>query len=365
MVNTKQLIQEFKSADFTYTVENNPLYNFQYRNFFPTLFRNDLTFGTLSSDATASVMADVVAIGSKAPLKGRESVKSITGEIPKIEIGFDLTERDMIEIRRLRQAAALFPGNSQVKTQLIDKIYEDAGKCVDGINARMEWMAKQLASTGKFETSLSNNSGGVAKVKVDFGVTSSNATFNWFASNVDFETAKPLTDIRAIYNASLAAGRPYQFMTMDRLTFAQLVKFKEVQQFTASFIQTVSGFYQEPSLVGLNTALAQQGLPTIVLWDSFVNAEKKDGTKELMSGWEQGNILFSYTSQLGDSQYTITDEFNNAFPDVMSQAVNSDMILVKSIGASNPLTVTTTGKSFSLPVLRDPKKIKILKTKTA
>lgn len=365
MVNTNKLVQEFKASDFAYVVENNPLYNFQYRNFFPTLFRDDLTFGTLSSDATASVMADVVALGSKAPLKGRESVKSITGEIPKIEIGFDLTEKDMIEIRKLRQAAALYPGNKAVKTQLIDKIYEDASKCVDGVNARMEWMAKQLASTGKFETSVSNNAGGVAKVKIDFGVSSGNASFDWFGASVNFETGKPLTDIRTVYNASLAAGRPYQYMMMDRLTFAQLVKFKEVQQFAASFVQTVSGLFQEPTLVGLNTALAQQGLPTIILWDSYVNAEKKDGTKDLLSGWEQGNILFSYSNQIGDSQYTITDEFNNAFPDVMSQAVNADFILVKSIGASNPLTVTTTGKAFSVPVLRDPKKIKILKTKLA
>ena len=365
MINTNKLIQEFKSSDFTYAVENNPLNKLQYRSYFPTLFRDDLTFGTLSSEASASVMADIVAIGSKAPRKGRETVKALTGEIPKVEIAFDLTEKDMMDIRKLRNAANNFPGNSSLKDQLIDKIYEDAGRCVSGVHARMEWAAKQLASQGSFETTVDNNAGGLAKVKIDFGVSSGNASFNWFANDVNFETGRPLTDIRTKYDVSVASGRAFAYMFMDRITFNQLVKFKEVQQYAASFSQAVSGNYQIPSLIQLNTALAVQGLPTIVIWDSYVSAEKKTGVKDTLSGWVTGNILFSFSNTLGDTQYTITDEFNNMFPDVMSQAVNNDFILVKTFGSQDPIIVSTKGVALAVPVLRDPKKISILKTKLA
>ncbi|MDQ8748398.1 major capsid protein [Elizabethkingia miricola] len=363
MIHTNKLIQDFREVDFKYTVENNPLYDFKYEGYFPLLFRDGLTFGTLEAEASAKVMADIVAVGSKAPRKGRESVKSITGEIPKVEIAFDITEKDQIDLQKLRNAASNYPGNAALQGQLSDKIYGDAAKCIDGTNARMEWMAKQLASTGKYETTIDNNAGGVSKVKVDFGVKSQNAAFDWFAGNVDFATGKPLDEIRKVYNASLKAGKPLLYMWMDRLSFGQFVQFEQVQKFAASFIQQLTDNLNEPTLVQVNTALAAQGLPTIILWDSFMNAEAKSGVKTMQSGWTLGNILFSTSNTLGDTQYTITPEFNNQFPDVMSQAINRGFILVKSFGSQDPILVSTKGVAFATPVLRDPSKLLIVKTK--
>ena len=175
IINANNIIPEFSQANMNAIVSAYPLGDLQYRNFFPLSFNPSLSFGNLESAGSAKVMADIVAIGSRAPRKGREFITAIKGEIPKIEIARDMNEKDLLTIQQLRQSVALFPNNAGIKNQLIDRIYEDIPFVIDGVNARMEWMAKQLVSTGVFTTSVTNNAGGVSNVKVDFGVTSKNA----------------------------------------------------------------------------------------------------------------------------------------------------------------------------------------------
>ena len=115
----------------------------------------------------------------------------------------------------------------------------------------------------------------------------------------------------------------------------------------------------------LNAMLQGQGLPVLQLWESFVAAEVKAGTKSSTTGWVQGNVLFSVETQLGQSQYTTSTEFGMTFPDTMSQSVSDEFILVKTFGHQDPISISTKGTAFALPVLNDTKKNLILKTKLA
>lgn len=362
-VNANNIIAEFKKETFEAVVENYPLGSLYYQNYFGTEFRPDLTFASAEINFGAKVMADVVAIGSKAPRKAREFAKTISGEIPKIEIARDLTESDQIKIMQIRNAISSYPNNSELQTQLLAKIYEDPQFCIDGVNSRLEWEAKQLASQGYFETTQANNAGGVAKVKVDFKVTKSNLGINIFtATTQQLNEFDPIEKWREKQTVAISKGNPYLFIMTDRETFNQLVKFKAVQKFSATFNEAMTQNYQTPSLEQLNGQLRNQNLPQIVIWESYFLSEDKSSARTMLSGWAKGAMLFTRSLDLGRTQYTLTPEFNTQFPDVMTQAINSGFILVKTFGVQDPILVSTKGTAFAMPVLNNVSKIEILNT---
>ena len=362
-INASNIITEFREADMQAVVNNTTLGDLAYRNFFPTQFNPSLTFASLETTVGAKVMADIVAMGSKAPRKGRQFVTKFTGEIPKIEIARDMTEKDLYQLQQLRQAVALYPTNASVKNQLIKGIYEDAEFCTNGVNARLEWMAKQAASLGKYETTIANNSGGVANVKVDFGVSSGNATADWFAA--DPSAVKGITNIKSIVATAKAAGYSYASLVMDLLTFNQFVLQTEVQSYCASFASNALSIRPIPTLEQVNQALATQNLPTIRIWDSYIQTESKAGVLAADSGWNSGSVLFAVEGDLGSTMYTLTDEFRLRFGDTISQAVGDGFILVKSFGVQDPISVSTKATAFATPVLYNAKRNYILKTHTA
>lgn len=362
IINANNIIPEFKKETFDLVVENYPLGSLYYQNYFATEFRADLTFASAEVNFGAKVMADIVSIGSKAPRKSRDFAKTYTGEIPKIEIARDLTENDQIKIQQLRNAVSQYPNNESVAQQLLQKIYEDPQFCIDGVNSRLEWTAKQLASKGSFETTVENNAGGVAKLKIDFKVTSSANGKNIFTpTGTDLVDYDPMVKIREKQTMAIAKGQPYVYMVTDRETFNQFVKYQKVQLFSANFNDALTKNYRTPSVEQVNAELSSQGLPTFVIWESYFYAENKKSERVMMSGWEKGAILFTQSLDLGSTQYTLTPEFSTNFADVMTQNVNNGFILVKTFGHQDPIMVSTKATAFAMPVLNNLSRIEILK----
>ena len=361
IINANNLVQEFNQADMDAVVQAYPLGELQYRTLFPLMFSPSLTFGNLESTGSAKVMADIVAIGSKAPRKGREFIEEIKGEIPKMEIARDQDERDLLKIQQLRQSVSLYPNNAGIKNQLINRIYEDQPFCIDGVNARIEWAAKQLASTGKFKTTVANNSGGVANVEIDFKVPSANAAKDWFAA----ADADPVAEIKARQMAARALGYSFAIGVMELDTVDKVLNNINTRAFVFGVPMNSSTVLPNVTLDQLNNALVASGLPRIVVWESYVAAEVKAGTKTSTTGWVQGNILFSVDAQLGNTQYTTTLEFNMDFADTTAKSIKDDFILVKTFGHQDPILVSTKATAFAMPVLNNTKRNLILKTKLA
>ena len=302
-------------------------------------------------------MADIVAIGSKAPRKGREFVENIKGEIPKVEIARDLNEKDLLTIQQLRYAVNANPTNAGIKNQLIDKIYEDHRFCIDGINARMEWMAKQLVSTGKYKTTATNN-GGVVNVSVDFKVKTQNALKKWADAD-----ANPIEEIEKYQEEAKGKGYSYTTITMSRATLNQVLKNKNTRAFVLGVPINATTILPDVRLEQLNAELAERGLPIIKVWESFISFEGKNGEVTVANGWEEGNILFSTSALLGSTQYTTTTEFTMDFADVMSKSIKDSFILVNTFGHQDPISVSTKATAFATPVLNDSKRKLIIKTK--
>lgn len=362
IINANNIVPEFSAANMSAIVNGYSLGDLRYREYFPLQFNTDLTFSNLEATTSAKVMADIVSIGSKAPRKGRDFIAAIKGEMPKIEIARDLDEHDLIKIQQLRNAVQLQPNNQAIKNQMIDKIYGDSTFVLDGVNARLEFVAKQLVSTGKFKTTVANNASGVQGVEVDFKVSVTNASKDWFSD----AAADPIKDIQTAQDLALSKGFRYSTITVDQATANQLGNIKAVQEFVYGVANNggTTQFFK-PTLEQINTRLSLYGLPTIRIWESMVNQESKAGALSAVNGWEPGNVLLSVSPVLGNTQYTTTPEFSMNFGTTTAQTVAEGFVLVKTFGVQDPVLVSTKATAFALPVLNDTKKNVILKTKLA
>ena len=356
-INANNIITEFSQANMNAIIQAYPLGDLRYREHFPLLYNPFLTYSNIEGADGAKIMADIVAIGSKAPRKGREFVENIKGEIPKVEIARDLNEKDLLTIQQLRYAVSANPTNAGIKNQLVDKIYEDPLFCIDGINARMEWMAKQLVSTGKYKTTATNNDG-VVNVSVDFKVKTQNALKKWADAD-----ANPIDEIEKYQEEAKGKGYSYATITMSRATLNQVLKNKNTRAFVLGIPINATTILPDVRLDQLNAELAERGLPIIKVWESFISFEGKDGEVTVANGWEEGNILFSTSALLGSTQYTTTTEFTMDFADVMSKSIKDSFILVNTFGHQDPISVSTKATAFATPVLNDSKRKLIIKTK--
>ena len=356
-INANNIIPEFSQPNMNAIIQAYPLGELRYREYFPLAFNPYLTYSNIEGTDGAKIMADIVAIGSKAPLKGREFVESIKGEIPKVEIARKLNERDLITLQQLRYAVNANPTNAGIKNQLIEKIYEDPRFCIDGINARMEWMAKQLVSTGKYKTTATNNDG-VLNVSVDFKVKTQNAVKKWADAD-----ANPIEEIEKYQEEAKGKGYSYTTITMSRATLNQVLKNKNTRAFVLGVPINATTILPDVRLEQLNAELAERGLPIIKVWESFISFEGKNGEVSVDNGWEEGNVLFSTSALLGTTQYTTTPEFTMDFADVMSKSIKDNFILVNTFGHQDPISVSTKATAFATPVLNDSKRKLIIKTK--
>lgn len=365
MVNVTNIIGEFREADAQAHLDLFQFGTLRYQSVFPEKYQSGLTWKQIEAQTGAKVMADVVSFNSKAPRKGRPLPGKASGDMPKIEVARDKTETDFNTYRQLMND---FGGvnnagaRSNILKQIIDWRYDDQVFVVDGVQARHEWLAKQIASNGKYSLTLTNNEAGIqTKTDVDFGIPAANranAAKDWTDPTADI-----IADIENRRDVARKAKRAsiLRYMWMELDTFNIMTKNAGVQKFTATYAAVALNMQSRPDLETVNAALARQGLPIIVLWDSFVTVEDKAGNQETVSGWVEGNVTFSESLQLGDSPYTLTaDEYVTLGT---ATKTKSGIVLVKTWGEEDPITVVTKGVAYTTPVLNTASTNHILKTK--
>ena len=362
MLQVTELVREFRSADAQAYLDTYPFAQYQFQTAFPFLYTPDLTFKSIEATAGAKVAADVVAFNSRAPRKGRDLPGTAMGAIPKVEMAKEKSEDEMNIFRGLQTAltsTSVVGGRDQISNQIVEWIYGDGAAVADGVQSRLEWLAKQITSKGKLSLTIANNEGGIqTKYDVDFGIPNANkvsAATIWSDPNAD-----PVKDIENRTKAGRTKGVVFRYMFMDRETFELLAANAKFQAFSASFAVNALNIQQRPDLATANAALSRQGLPQIVIWDSYVALEGKDGVKTVDSGWDAGAVTFSASNVLGNTQHTMSaDEFVTVGK---ATKTKSGIVLVKTWAEEDPITVITKGTAYAIPVLNGAKNIHILKT---
>lgn len=360
MIEINKLIREFSQADMQAYLNANPTSDLQFKKFFPLKYTTDLTFEALSADFGAKVAADVVSFDARAPRKGRPDISKIINNIPKVEIARVKNETKINTYYRLLDKVSR-SSNPAIAKQLVDYIYEDTRFVDDGVNAREEWMSKQIASTGKGVLSMVNNEAGVATVvPIDFGIPSA----NFVNAGIDYTTGTthdPIADIKALQTAAKAKGFNLMYATLDQSTFDLVAKSASLQKEAAGYFGAALNMLTTPTLDTVNQVMRAKGLPQFRVWESYVTIESKAGALTVDSGWQYGNISFTVSPTFGDTQWTDTAESYIDFD--ASVKAQRDFVLVKAFANQDPIEVVTKGVAYATPVLQGANGIYILKTK--
>ena len=134
-------------------------------NQLPYLYKQLLTPDFSADGRWASILAeynrvaaDVVALDSELPLKSRDSIETASGEIPKLGMKLYLTEKQMKDIDSM--IAQGLPINT-----ILNKIFNDLPRCIEGVWERIEDMFLSEMSTGVGLSTRNNGTG----VRVDVG----------------------------------------------------------------------------------------------------------------------------------------------------------------------------------------------------
>jgi len=363
MINVQELVPEFRRADAQAYVETYPFETLQYQSAFPLEFQPTLKWSAVEAQFGAKVMASVVDFNSRAPRFGRNLPTKIEGDMPKLEIARDKVETDFNTLRELEDAVRRLPAGPtrrEAAQRVIDWHYEDQVFVRNGVEARNEWLAKRIASTGKYKLTQVNNEQGIqSTVDVDFAIPTANnvsAEKNWTDLTADI-----IGDIRKIKRMAKLANLPEpRFMWCEQETIEQVAQNAGIQKFTATYVANALGLQQEPGLEEINRALRAKGLPIFKVWESVMIQESKSGDQTVVTGWEPGVVTFSVTEQLGNTQHTTSaDEYVAAG---VAQKTKSGIVLIKTWGVEDPITVITKGTAYCTPTLNNSKSIYLLKT---
>ena len=209
----------------------------------------DMKWDSLSVNKSV-VAADVVAMDSPLPLKKRDRISTAQGTIPKIGMKMSKSEKLLADIQILAARGA-------TEAQIVEKIFEDVPRVINGVYERLEYMFLQALSTGVMATPSEENVG--VGIRVTFGYKDSNkygATVKWGDKGYT-----PLSDISRVISAAAEDANIITTIALDKTQYNLIRKSDEAKALYAASIGNYTG-----------NALS---IPTPSIFDSLVADEYK------------------------------------------------------------------------------------------
>lgn len=297
----------------------------------------DLKWSTLAVNSTI-VAADVVAMDSPLPLKKRDAIGTADGEIAKLGMKKQMSEKQLSDIDILV--------SKKVENKIIvEKIFNDAIACTMGILEKIEYI---------FLTSLSNGVGLVEDtenvgtgIRIDFGYKAANkfgVVKPWSDS-----TSLPLDDIKNVLKTAKSAGVSLKFMMMDQSTFDNLADNAQTKQYFAFSQGFVGANIPVPDLEMVNAMLLKRFKLTIVIVDRTIITER-DGVRTVKTPWAANKVIFLETQKVGRLMYgMLAEESRQSKAATYTKA--GSFILLKKWSSEEPFAEYTSSQALAIPVI--------------
>jgi len=269
--------------------------------FFPLKGTPFLTYETLVGSKGNRVAADVVAYDVSAPLKTRRTVSKLSGEIPSIRMKKKMTEMDLNTYNILKAMAR------PEQKSLLDLVFGDIDDCVDGANARLEWLVFQALSKAQITLSTVTNAAGViTEEAIDFGLALANkkvvvgaGTTHWTIANA--ATSKPITDIEYVMEQARDLGISLRYILMNRSKWLAFRISTQVKDFVIPFaIYGGTRLKRAPTIEVANEAMKSEGYPTIMIIDTRISYEDANHTITSVDPWLDSSGADRYVTFLED-----------------------------------------------------------------
>ncbi len=327
---------------------------------FPFEISPSLEVNTVIGSEGIAVAASMVAFNTKAPVNNRPNFGTVTNRLGAIRIAREMDELEFEKLDQLNRLAGQNP-DSAIKNQVIKIKYDDSDYVVKSCGAMIEYLAVHTLFNQKIIFNTTNNPKGL---KTDYGIDfrlaaahkrsieSGNANRVWSVANK--ATMLPLTDAKVIKQTARDEGYETNWLFMNQSRFDIFAQADEVIQNVFQG-QTVPALLLSPDLDQINAMMRRKNLPQIVVIDSSVRFEAKDGTFTTVDpaltpdlGVNSDKyVIFTQELKQGETKYKPTMEEVKPVPGVVYG--KSDNILVAKYSEGNPRAEQTVGMINAFP----------------
>lgn len=285
-------------------------------------------------------LASVVAYGTSYPLKSRQGLKKITGDIPAIRVMKKMSETDLNSYMQFSQM------KSPDEQAVVQLVFGDIVYCYEACKNRLSWLGFQALSKGVISLTALNNAGIITEADVTFHIDNkSGASVAWSAT---VDTTKPITDIEAVCAAARVKGTIIKKILMSPASFAQLRKSAEAVNFV--FGAAGSSVTKYPNLTVLNENLKADGLPLIDLIENIFQFENREHDITNLVSWHEGTIAFLPQDEIGAILHCKTAE--EQFPPKQCLQELKDFILISKWSEVAPIIEFTSGACNAFPAIK-------------
>lgn len=325
--------------------------SYLYRDLLTKQYSADGRWASVLAEYTR-VAADVVALDSELPLKTRDTVASVTGDIPKIGMKLALSEKQLKDID-----AMLAQPNLPVST-VLQNIFADLPRCIEGVYERIEDLFLSELSTGVGLSSRNNGTG----VRIDVGYKADNLFTAAVLWNNDPINATPIDDIQKIFEKALADGNTITNVYLDDFALRAMYKSKQVKEqyaFTQNFVGT-----NIPNLNFDQLSLVFASVFNVTLHRVARKVRTElNGTKQAHSPWAEGRLVFTCDERVGSLVWTTLAEAARPVNGVVYQTAD-DFILASRYSKNDPFREITSSQAMVIPIVNNVDRIYTLDPKS-
>ncbi len=325
---------------------------------FPLKYTPNFDLKGIEGDDGIPVSADRVAFNSKAPIKTRRTVGSWSGRLGKIAVSREKDEIQINEYQDLKAKAANNTEDKATAAYLVDLVYEDTDFCNKAMDYRVELDALRIGCSGKQTYDKKLDGDIVTEDLINFNVPKENfigVTTSW----ADEDNADALEDIHKAQELISKQGLPKpRYAIMEKMKFEQIVAQRSVARrlfpradqnlITADMI----------SLQSINTYMSGKGWPTLLILESYVTIEQKDGSRETIKPWNENVCVLSPEPRLG---YT----YHKSVPMLQNTAAlqaQSEYYKMTRYSEVNPLKEVTMAEAYVQAALSNRKSLVFINT---
>jgi hypothetical protein len=284
-----------------------PLWYPQYFDVAPP--QQSLTYVSAIGRSRIEAAASVVDRDSATPLRSRQGLEKLSGEIPAIREMFALKESDYRDFLSLQNLPGI--DDKTKLNQALDLIWGDVKRVGDAPHKRIDIMVLQALSTGKIQINVTNNPDGIVTDDIDLLMNTANkkqGAVTWGTA----ATATPITDIETVVVDAKARGISFVKILMSYNLWLKFKKTKEV-------LDTLQAYYYGPkpgagfnpiaisTLDKVNEYMTANKMPVIEIVDESIGVEK-DGVITATNYFNENNATFVPAGKLGSIKNALAME---------------------------------------------------------
>lgn len=293
------------------------------------------------------VAADVVALDSEIPLKARDVVESISGNIPKLGLKLALTEKQMKDLD------SIINQPTPQLARVISTLFADTRRVIEAVWERLEDIFLSELSSGVGISERNNGTG----VRIDMGFLTENKFGVGKVWKNNATDCTPLDDIQKIFDKAMTDNNIITDVFADDAALLPFYQSKQVRgQF--AFNQGIGITADGVPVLDYDKASQVFQIKWGVRLHRIARKIKTEinGKKQNHNPWANGVMTFTCDATLGNLVWTDTAEATRPVANVDYQNAD-DYILVSKYSKNDPLREFTMSQAMVIPVLNNVDRI--------